>query len=64
MEISVTNHGTSATIIEKLIIVYKEIHLFIMENTPIRLLSSETHLLDKYWAMAYKDIIMKSNILQ
>ena len=33
------------------------------ENIVIKLLSNKPHLSDKYWAMAYKDVIMKSNIL-
>ncbi len=33
------------------------------ENTVIKLLSNKPHLLEKYWAMVYKDDIMKSIIL-
>ena len=33
------------------------------ESTVIKLLSNKPHLSDKYWAMVYKDVIMKSNIL-
>jgi hypothetical protein len=33
------------------------------ESTVIKLLSNKPHLSDKYWTMAYKDMIMKSNIL-
>ena len=107
------NHGTSSTIIEKLLIVHKEIlsHGRILkfiradaqfvtneiqtwcnnctpqvqllpciphehqqigkverfnqtwENTVIKLLANKPHLSNKYWALAYNDIIMKSNLL-
>ena len=33
------------------------------ENTVIKLLSNKPHLSNKYWALAYNDIIMKSNLL-
>ncbi len=33
------------------------------ENPIIKLLSNEPHLPDKYWALAYKDVLMKSNSL-
>ena len=33
------------------------------ENTVIKLLSNKPHVSDKYWALAYKDVIMKSNLL-
>lgn len=107
------NHGTSASIIEKLILVYQELqsHNRILkfiraddqfvtseiqtwcnsctpqvkilpciphehqqigkverfnqtwENTVIKLLSNKPHLSDRYWALAYNDVIMKSNII-
>ena len=33
------------------------------ENTVIKLLANKPHLSYKYWALAYNDVIMKSNIL-
>ncbi len=33
------------------------------ENTVIKLLSNKPNLSDKYWALVYKDVIMKSNLL-
>ena len=33
------------------------------ESIVIKLLSNKPHLSDKYWALAYKDVLMKSNIL-
>ncbi len=29
----------------------------------MKLLSNKPHLSDKYWALAYKDVLLKSNIL-
>ena len=107
------NHGTSATILEKLDIVHKELlsqHRVLKfiraddqfvtadiqtwcnnmtpqikllpciphehqqigkverfnqtwESTVIKLLSNKPHLSHKYWALAYNDVIMKSNLL-